>query len=162
MGGVPNSSSVPRAVRLLHYIIFIKTRRLLLLRLRLVLPPTLIYKTYNQLLPTAHGIRGAWPPLLHQYNVKDHPCINVLGHTVVLSGDVLPNDLHTHVQQRLSNGEGANIFRSGTGASGQRYAAPPNYTGSPTPAGCRVLQLDVYLHERVIRIGDPFYTRYVL
>ena len=85
-GGVPTLISGHRSVILRHYIIFIKTRRLLLLHLVLVYPPPLIPKTHRH------------------HKVKYWPRINVLGHTSVTVGNELPNRLQFCVCQFLTNG----------------------------------------------------------
>ena len=75
-GGVLDPISGHRAVRLHQYIIFS--------------PPPLITKPYVILLPPENDCQGSCPPLLHHRNVKNCPHTNVLVHTVVKTGYVLP------------------------------------------------------------------------
>ena len=103
-GGVPSPISGHRAVRLHQYIIFIKTRHLFLPHLQLARPPPLIPELYALMLPPAHNCWVAWPPLFCHLNVKNRPHSNILGHTVVTAGDVLPNHPQNHVCQCLTNG----------------------------------------------------------
>ena len=103
-GGVPSPSRFHRKVRLCHYIIFRKTRRLFPLQLRLARPPTIIPELYALLLPPAHDRRVSWPPLLDHWNFKNLPRSNVLIHTVVTEGDVLPNSNQPRVHQSFTNG----------------------------------------------------------
>ena len=93
--GVPTLISRHIAVRIIHYRIFINTRLLFLLHLQLFRPPPLITKPYSLMLPPAYGSWRSWPPLLHNNKVKDWPHGNVLCHTGVASGDIIPNHLHT-------------------------------------------------------------------
>ena len=102
-GGVSSPSSVHRAVRICHYIMIRKTINLFPLHLRLICPPTLINKPYDLLLPPAHAPRGSWPHLLFHHNFKNRMCSNVMGHTIVMAGDVPPNFPHTHVHQHITN-----------------------------------------------------------
>ena len=139
-GGFTSLRSVHRSVRLRHYIIFSKTRRLLPIHLKLFRPPTLVTKPYALLFPPVYDLRGSWPPLLCNHNVKNMLYINVMVHTVVTAGDVLPNIPKPCVHQILTNGGGTTIFHSVTEASIYKSAAPPNYTGSPMNSVFRVLR----------------------
>ena len=91
--GVPTLISSHIAVRIIHYRIFINTRLILPLHLRLFHPPPLIAKPYSLMLPPAHGIWISWPPLLHNNKVKDWPRGNVLWHTDVVLEDIPPNKI---------------------------------------------------------------------
>ena len=102
--GVPYPISGHIEVRIHHYIIFINTGSLFLIHLQLVRPPPLILEPYTLLLPPAHYCWGSWPPLICHFNVKNWPHINVLGHTVLKAGDVLPNSPYPCVLQHLTNG----------------------------------------------------------
>ena len=104
MGGfVPSLISVHIAVRLRRYIIFRNTSHLFPLHLKLVRPPPFVPKPYALMFSPAHDCQRSWLPPFHHLNVKNRPCNNVMGHTVVSEGDVLPNCPHPPALQGLTN-----------------------------------------------------------
>ena len=138
--GVTAPISGYRSVRLYYYIIFIRPSCSFPLNLWLVCSSFLMPNPDAFLFPPVYDIWGSWPPLLCHRNDKNRPCRNVLGHTVVTVGNILPNHTHIHVHQHLTKwggGEGGTpIVRSGTKSSGKKSISLPNYTGSPTPPEC--------------------------
>ena len=104
MGGsvtTPRSGNI--AFSLHNYMIFIKTRLLFPLHIQLFHTPPLIYEPYYLLFSPAYGRQEYWPPLLCHRKVKYLPPGNLLWHTDVLFGDILPNRLHPFVHYRLTN-----------------------------------------------------------
>ena len=133
---VTTSISDPRAVRLLQYIKFIKTRHLLLIHLWLVCPPPLIPELFALLLPPTHGWWRSYMPLLLHHNVKYWPrgwC------TPQLSPDLRPPAPHQWKDNTIVN--------SGTEAPGHKSSAQPNYVGYPMLAGCGVLRPTTYIQR---------------
>ena len=105
---------------------------------QLVHQPPLITKQYSLMFPPANGCRLFYPTLLRHRNVINQPCSNVLGHTVVTPGGVLPSFLKS-ASARASRMGNNTIYRSVTKLSRHKSAALPSYLGSPTPAKCGVL-----------------------
>ena len=104
MGGsvtTPRSGNI--AFSLHNYMIVIKTRLLFPLHIQLFHTPPLIYEPYYLLFSPAYGRQEYWPPLLCHRKVKYLPPGNLLWHTDVLFGDILPNRLHPFVHYRLTN-----------------------------------------------------------
>ena len=136
--GFPTLRRGYNAVRIHHNIIFIKTRRLLPLHLQLVRPRTLILEQYALMFSPEHGLRGACKTLLHYSKFKDWPRINVLGHTVVTAGDVLPNCLQHRIRQHLTNGGYSHCTLWYLGIWTEIQHATKIFI-FPTPERCRVL-----------------------
>ena len=111
-----------------------------MLHLWLVRPPTLIPEPYALLLPPSHGLWEALPPLLCHHNVKNRLCGNIMGHTFVTLGGILPNHPYTLICQILTNGGSNPNVRFGTEAYGQKSSTSHDYVGFPTPAGFGVLR----------------------
>ena len=42
-------------------------------------------------MPPSHYWKVSWKPIIHHINVKNRPRINLLGHTVVISGGIISN-----------------------------------------------------------------------
>ena len=100
------------AVSLRKYIILINTRHLFLLCLRIACPPPLIPEPHALLFPSLHDFRGSCLLLLWNHNSKNSPCRNVMVHTDIMVGHVLPNCPQPRFYQRLTNGGGTPIFHS--------------------------------------------------
>ena len=90
-GGVTYPTSGHREFRLHHYIISRNTRNLFPLHLLLVRLPTLITEPYDLLFKPENYLQVYWQLILCHRNVKNRPCNNLLGHTVVTTGDVIHN-----------------------------------------------------------------------
>ena len=74
-----------------------------MLHFLLVRPPLLVTEPRALLLPPYHNLGGSCPPLLQHCNVKNCLCRNVIDHTVVVAGDVLPNNPQILNHQILTN-----------------------------------------------------------
>ena len=117
-------------------------------------PPPLIPKPDALLFPPAQGRRGAWLSLLHQCQVKYCRHGDVLWHTGVASGYIIPNHLQPIFHQPLSDGGGTPSGRSGTEASSQKSTVLPDDVGPSTPAECGALR-PMYLLWRAAPTEPP-------
>ena len=101
--GVPTMSSGHRSVRLCHDRIFINTRLIFIFHFQSLCIYTLILEPYYIISPSEHGCQIYRLPLLRHHKVKDWPRGDVLCHTGMAVGDILPNWLQPHFRYFLPN-----------------------------------------------------------